>query len=63
MGKQTDQKMERLDEEKIDVILLFTITLQGVHLIDVIKRNDLSFLIQQTVMVIEKVMDIDKSEG
>ena len=44
-------------KKKVNMILLFTITLEGVRFTDVIKKNGLSLSFLETVMV------IDKSEG
>ena len=41
----------------------FTVTLEGVHFTNVIKKKSFSLLILETVMVIVKVMDINKSES
>ena len=45
------------------MILFFTIALKGIHFTDMIKKIGLSLLRLETVMVIVKITDIDKSEG
>ena len=45
LSKQTDKKIDRLDEEIGNMILLSAITLEGALFTDVIKKNGLSLLI------------------
>ena len=72
MGKQTDKKIDRLDEENSDDVVYcyyiyryIAITLTGVRFTDMIKRNGLSFSILETRNSSghRKVMDIEMSEG
>ena len=52
--------MKKRKKKEIDMILFFTVALDGVHFTEMIK-NGLSFMLE-TVLFMERVTNIDESE-